>query len=159
MTHRNLKVAITGFFEYTENLLEKNTSLVFVPFRHSNQSSIEAFFSFVRSLSRDNARYLAKAMTTSNMLSDSKMASKKSTGYSNDDIGSENEMLKKALFDPKTGPKRREEWLSEQMKKRALEIEPNMETKVSIFPKDIAAGLNPQQRYLHLSKGLGHIYD
>jgi hypothetical protein len=79
---------------------------------HSNQSSIEAIFSFVRSLLRDNAGNFAKAMTTSNMLYNAKMASEKSTGYSNDDIGNENEMLKKAPFDAKTGPKRREEWLS-----------------------------------------------
>ena len=37
-TYRNLKVAITGFFEYAENVLSKKTSVVFVPFLHSNQN-------------------------------------------------------------------------------------------------------------------------
>ena len=146
ITYRNLKVAITGFLEYAENLLSKNTSIVFVPFLHSNQSSIEAFFSFMRSLSRDNARDISKALTTSNIQSDVKMASKKSTCYSNDDISNENETLKKAPYDSTTGPKRREEWLNEQIKKRDLEIVPNLGTKVLIFPKDVAAAADNSVR-------------
>ena len=74
------------------------------------------------------------------------MASKKSTCYSNDDISNENETLKKAPYDSTTGPKRREEWLNEQIKKRDLEIVPNLGTKVLIFPKDVAAAADDSVR-------------
>jgi hypothetical protein len=45
-------------------------------------------------------------------------------------------MLKKAPFDAKTRPKRREEWLRKQIKQRALEIVPNTEIKVFIGTVD-----------------------
>ena len=62
VTYRNLKVAITGFFGYAYKLLSNKKSVLYVPMLHSNQSSIEAFFSYIRSNSKDNARDLGKSL-------------------------------------------------------------------------------------------------
>lgn len=104
-----MKVAITGFFGYADKLLTNKKSVYFVPMLHSNQSSIEAFFSYIRCNSKDNARDIGKSLIAHNLKGESKMASKKSTSYSNNDIPNENTTT--FDFDPKVGPKRRDEWL------------------------------------------------
>ena len=62
VTYRNMKVAITGFFGYADKLLTNKKSVYFVPMLHSNQSSIEAFFSYIRCNSKDNARDIGKIL-------------------------------------------------------------------------------------------------
>ena len=117
VTYRNLKVAITGFFGYADKLLTNKESLHFVPMLHSNQSSIEAFFSYVRCHSQDNARDIGKSILAHNLKGESKMASNKSTSYSNNDITDENTKI--IVFDPKVGPKRREEWFQTMVESRS----------------------------------------
>ena len=90
VTYRNLKVAITGFFGYADKLLTNKESVHYVPMLHSNQSSIEAFFSYIRCHSKDNARDIGKCLLAHNLKGESKMASNKSTSYSNNDITDEN---------------------------------------------------------------------
>ena len=62
VTYRNLKVAITGFFCYADKLSTNKKLVLFVPMLHSNQSSIEAFFSYIGSNSKDNGRAIGKSL-------------------------------------------------------------------------------------------------
>ena len=117
VTYRNLKVAITGFFGYADKLLTKKEKLLSVPMLHSNQSSIEAFFSYIRCHSKDNGRDIGKSLLAHNLKGESKMASNKSTSYSNNDITDEN--TKTMVFDPKVGPKRRDEWFQTMIGRRS----------------------------------------
>ena len=106
VTYRNLKVALTRFFGYTDKLSTNKKSVHFVPMLHSNQSSIEAFFSYICCNSKDNTRDIGKSILAHNLKGKLRMASNKSTSYSNNDITHEN--TKTIDFDPKVGLKRRD---------------------------------------------------
>ena len=74
---------------------------------YSNQSSIEAFFSYIYYNSKDNTRDIGKSILAHNLKGESRMASNKSTSCSNNDITDENTTT--IDFDPKVSPKRRDE--------------------------------------------------
>ena len=52
-TYLHLRVGIVGFFEYAKMVLNDVNGPRYVPFLHSNSSSIEAWFSMVRGAKRD----------------------------------------------------------------------------------------------------------
>jgi hypothetical protein len=55
-TYTNLRLMIAGFFHYARTVLDHADGPEYVPALHSNQSSIEALFSWIRHIGRDSVR-------------------------------------------------------------------------------------------------------
>ena len=153
VTYRNLKVAITGFFDYAYKLLTNKKSVLFVPMVHSNQSSIEVFFSYIRSNSKDNGRDIGKSLIAHNLRGESRMASARSTSYSNHDITDENTKI--IDFDPKVGPKRRNDWFQTMIGNRSTLPEVCKNNNVSIFPSEMITNDDNDNNLQRLIKFIG----
>ena len=63
VTYKNLRMMVVGFLSYCrEVLFNVDNPVAYVPFLHSNQSSIEATFSMVRANNSDNPRSFGKCL-------------------------------------------------------------------------------------------------
>ena len=67
-TYRNLSLVTIGFLLYTGYVLDQEDGPKYVPALHSNQSSLEAFFSHVRALNRDTASKYGMAVISHNAI-------------------------------------------------------------------------------------------
>jgi len=73
ITYNNLRIAVCGFLAYTrmvvlDGVIQTGIK-IFVPALHSNTSSLELWFSLVRSMLKDNTRAYATAVSTQNAAS------------------------------------------------------------------------------------------
>jgi len=68
VTYNDLRICVTGFFLYArsviKNVHDNSPSGLFVPVLHSNTSSLEAWFSLVRSNHKDTSRDYITAVST-----------------------------------------------------------------------------------------------
>ena len=72
ITFQNLLQCVEGFFEYSKAILSvtDENSLKFVPGLHSNQSSLENFFSRMRKLGKDRTDLYAGGVLQQNVIND-----------------------------------------------------------------------------------------
>jgi hypothetical protein len=95
-THTNLRIGVAGFFGYARSVLNMvKGAPEFVPALHSNQSSIEALFLWIRKVGRDRASNYAGGITgrnaihtnmSENVLAKNKMYSKEDISIEQDDL-------------------------------------------------------------------------
>ena len=69
-TYRNLQVQIFGFLGYCRQVMSLGVS--YVPYKHSNQSTIEALFSYVRGANRDRVTSYGAAVSINNLVNSKK---------------------------------------------------------------------------------------
>jgi hypothetical protein len=85
ITYSNLRTGIAGFFQYAR-IVFKESETMYVPFLHSNTSTLEALFSQMRSMNRDTPeRYISglAAVNTHHAV----LAMKRNKMYCTDQIG------------------------------------------------------------------------
>jgi hypothetical protein len=86
ITYSNLRTGIAGFCEYARIVFQVSPETTYVPFLHSNTSTLEALFSQLRSMNRDSPeRYISglAAVNTHHAV----LALKRNKMYDTDQIG------------------------------------------------------------------------
>jgi len=115
-TWLNLRVTICGFTGYARSVLQSG-ELQFVPFLHSNQSSLENVFSQIRYKNRDSTATVAKGVTSVSLHESQKNKLEGNKFYSKEHLVNESQATK-TLFEQVTrhkDEKRREKceaWVS-----------------------------------------------
>ena len=133
VTFRNLKICVGAFFAYAKQVLSNNPDLIFVPYLHANQSTIEAVFSVLRATKRDCAQTLDKGLTAVNLNGQAKI-SKNCKAYSSEQVGPENVTLYNSSPHLILGPQQRESWFLQQLKKRKTPVFIDTNKWVNMFP-------------------------
>ena len=132
ITLRNIKISVFAFLYYAKDILENQSSgLSFVPYLHSNSSTLESSFSSLRASGRDTSLLLEKGIIASNVRASTKLMTSKS--YSTEHSTSENENFYTDSYDITAGPKERDAWLQSLVTQRAASQGPST-TNVSMFP-------------------------
>jgi len=75
ITYNNLRSTVCGFFAYAKLIVSNRVGgmgpMIYVPSLHSNQSTLESWFSLVRSMHKDNTRDYGTVVSTRNASSGS----------------------------------------------------------------------------------------
>jgi phage terminase large subunit-like protein len=85
-TYHNLQVQIFRFLGYCQHILSLGVS--YVPYKHFNQSTIKALFSYVHGTNRDYVTSYGAAVSINNLVNSKKALSKNNKYYSQHILGS-----------------------------------------------------------------------
>jgi len=84
ITYRNLRIGVRGFFSYCRSVFQLPDPPSYVPFLHSNQSSLEATFSHIRRVGGDSSLNYPSAITTINTHNSIKILNSSNPCYNGD---------------------------------------------------------------------------